>query len=145
MAYSPWILKQWRQVIFSDESQFKLFNDSSAFVRRQPGEEMLPQCLQPTMKHGGGGLMAWGCISYQGVGRLLRVHGIINASYYQKVLKFCLLPSAGHLYSDQKYIFMHDNAPIHTAKLCKEFLEAKGFEVLPWPGQSPDLNPIDNL
>ena len=92
-----------------------------------------------------GSLMVWGCISYNGVGRLLRVHGKANAEYYQKVLKFCMLPSSKHLYPSGRYIFMQDNAPIHTARINQDFLEANGVDVLPWPGQSPDLNPIENL
>ncbi len=42
-------------------------------------------------------------------------------------------------------IFMHDNAPIHTARLVKNWLEEQAFEVMIWPPYSPDLNPIENL
>ncbi|KAI6661973.1 hypothetical protein LOD99_9642 [Oopsacas minuta] len=45
-------------------------------------------------------------------------------------------------------IFMRDGAPAHTAKLTQEW----GKQNLPafwqkaeWPGNSPDLNPIENL
>jgi transposase len=42
-------------------------------------------------------------------------------------------------------IFMHDNAPIHTAHIIKEWLKEQGIDVMEWPPYSPDLNPIENL
>ena len=35
-----------------------------------------------------------------------------------------------------------DNAPKHTAKATQEFINAKKWNILQWPSQSPDLNPI---
>lgn len=42
-------------------------------------------------------------------------------------------------------IFMHDNAPVHTARIVRSLLEELGVEVMLWPPYSPDLNPIENL
>ncbi|CCE29644.1 uncharacterized protein CPUR_03491 [Claviceps purpurea 20.1] len=46
---------------------------------------------------------------------------------------------------DSDTIFMHDNAPIHTAKIVKDCLEELGVTPLDWPPSSPDLNPTENL
>ena len=41
--------------------------------------------------------------------------------------------------------FQHDNDSNHTSNLVKNYLQNQGIEVLSWPPQSPDLNPIENL
>ena len=40
--------------------------------------------------------------------------------------------------------FFQDGAPCHTSKHSMGWLKDNGVKVLPWPGNSPDLNPIEN-
>lgn len=44
---------------------------------------------------------------------------------------------------------MHDNDPKHTAVVCKNYLKSQAedniLEIMTWPPQSPDLNPIEKL
>jgi hypothetical protein len=46
---------------------------------------------------------------------------------------------------DYDSIFMQDNAPIHKARIIKDWFEDMGVIVVVWPPYSPDLNPIENL
>ena len=39
-------------------------------------------------------------------------------------------------------IIMHDGAPCHRSNIVSE---KKKIKTLDWPGNSPDLNPIENL
>ena len=40
---------------------------------------------------------------------------------------------------------MQDGAPCHTAKSIKNLLATQKIPLLDWPGNSPNLNPIENV
>ena len=69
----------------------------------------------------------------------------MNGAMYREILCDNLLPSVRALKMGRRWVFQHDNDPKHTAKATKEWLKKKHIQVLEWPSQSPDLNPIANL
>ena len=139
------MLEQWKMVlVFSDESTFTISNHAgNQFVRRRPGEEFKPCCTVPTIKHPTA-VMVWGCMAATGVGRLEVVEGMMNAAKYREMLERKLVRSAQDMFEGD-WVFQQDNAPCHTAKAVKSWMQSEGICVLDWPAQSPDLSPIENL
>ena len=118
--HRDWSASDRSRVVFSDESRFLLYrNDGRPYARRRPGEAYREDCVQPTLKHGGGGLMVWGCMSESGVGELVLVKGRLCASDYILLLKRALPASVRSLGLQNEYIFQQDNGSCHTAKLTK--------------------------
>ncbi|KAK3532436.1 hypothetical protein QTP86_018078 [Hemibagrus guttatus] len=138
--------EDWENVIWSDETKIELFGkNSTCRVWRRKNAELHPKNTIPTVKHGGGNIMLWGCFSAKGPGRLIRVKERMNGAIYHEILSKNFLPSARALKMKRGWVFQHDNDPKHTARATKEWLCKKHFKVLEWPSQSPDLNPIENL
>ena len=66
----------------------------------------------------------------------------MNGAKYRKILVENLLQSTQDLRLGQRFTFQQDNDHKHTAKTTQEWLRDKSLNVLEWPRQSPDLNPI---
>ena len=63
-------------VLWSDESKFYISGSNRrVFVRCRVGEWMISACMVSTVKHGGGGVMVWGCFAGDTVSDLFRIQG----------------------------------------------------------------------
>ena len=89
--------------------------------------------------------LCFGGVSTKGTGQLHLIEGRMNGAMYWEILGDNLLPSVRALKMGRGWVFQHDNDPKHTAKATKECLKKKHIQVLEWPSQSPDQNPIENL
>lgn len=78
-------------VLFPDTSKFNLFgSDGMVSVWRKKNEELRPQHLESTVKHGGGHMVC-GCISPAGVRNLHFIEGIMNRFMYLNILSQSLV------------------------------------------------------
>uniref|UniRef100_A0A8C7MLT3 Transposase Tc1-like domain-containing protein n=1 Tax=Oncorhynchus kisutch TaxID=8019 RepID=A0A8C7MLT3_ONCKI len=138
--------EEWEKVTWSDETKIELFGlNSTRRVWRKEKDEYNPKNTIPTVKHGGGNIILWGCFSAKGTGRLHRIEGRMDGAMYLEILANNLLPSVRVLKMGHGWVFQHDNDPKHTVMATKDWLHKKHLKVLEWPSQSPDLNPIENL
>lgn len=141
-----WTAEDWRAVIFSDESKFNLFgSDGREWCWRKPGEALDPKYTKKKVKHGGGHIMVWGCITSHGVGRLHRIDGIMDRFQYVDILTSDLLGTlSDHNLDHHSIYFQQDGDSKHRSGHTKGFLELENIDLLPWAPSSPDMNCIEN-
>lgn len=146
--HKHWTVDDWKRVIFSDETKINLWNsDGVQYCLRKVDAPLQSFHVQEKVKHGGGNLMFWGCMTYKGLGYGCQIEdGTMKAADYIHILDTTLKESLEHYgYMSDDFIFQHDNDSKHAARVTQAYLGDQGIEVLPWPSQSPDLNPIEHI
>lgn len=74
------------------------------------------------------------------------VEGNMNAEYYEKVLRKNIISSRKWYKMDPTtFMFQYDNARIHTADNINDYLSKAEIDVMEWPSNSPDINPIERI
>ena len=147
--HKEWQKNQWGKVLFTDKSKFQIFGTNRRhYVRRRKGGALKEPCLASTIKHGGGNIQVWGCISIKGVGDIVRITEKLTGEKYKNILHNHSVPSARQLIGGY-FILQQDNDPKHTCKLVKNYLsnlDVEGvLQTMPWSSQSPDLNIIEHV
>lgn len=140
-----WRRNDWNSVLFSDESRFNISHaDGRERVYRRRGERFADACVIERDRFGGGSVLVWGGIMGGNKTRLLVINGNINAqNYINNVLTVEAIPFLQR--RGPNVTLMHDNARPHTAAATRRVLAAHNVNVLDWPANSPDLNPIEHI
>ncbi len=139
-------MEEWKSVMFSDESHFELqFGNRSVCCRRLVGSDRYAsKFTTKTVKHPPK-VMVWGCFSWKGRGGLefMKKGEMMNGTRYLKLLDEKLeFFMNGHGTTH----FLQDGAPCQRAEIVtKWFQERPHILLIKWPGNSPDLNPIENV
>lgn len=127
----------WKKVIFSDETMIEL--DRCKLRQWHPrGKRPTKSSTKFSRK-----MMFWGAICANHTGPLVRVSGTLNSEGYTRLLQTNLLPWMTEN-NCTAHLFQQDNAPCHVSRHSRAFFETKHIQVLDWPPNSPDLNPIEN-
>lgn len=138
--HMSWV-KKWKRVIYSDEKKFNLDGPdgfSYYFHDLRKEERVLSRRQQ-----GGGSVMIWACIGYENKGDIVFLPKKVNSEVYKRLLEKQKATFAE--LSRGEPIFQQDNAPIHNAKIIKDWFLMNNIEKLDWPALSPDLNIIENI
>ena len=132
---------EWHSILWTDESRFALdFHDGRIRVRRLKNERYADCCILEHDRYGGGSLMVWAGIWFNGRTEIVIIHGTMTAvRYLNEVVTPHILP----IVTENNLMLQQDNARPHTARIVTEQLAA--IEVLPWPARSPDMSSIEHL
>jgi transposase len=146
-TYENWTIEDFKQVVWSDESTYTQFRTTGfGRVWREPSEEFSEDCIATTVGKSFG-RMFWGCFSWIGLGPLVPLVGRVTGVAHREILANYAIPTV-KLHAKKikkKFLFQEDNAPVHIAKVARSFLTSSNVELLPWPAQSPDITPIENI
>lgn len=146
-SHKNWTIDDWKRVIWSDETKVNRFqSDGIQYCWKRPNETIQRNHVKQTVKHGGGNIMVWGCFTWWASAPLVKIDGIMNKEYYLSILQNNLPDFIDKCaYPETEVIFQQDGDPKHTAKIVKKWISEQKFQMMKWPAQSPDLNPIENL
>lgn len=139
-SHRQWGQNEWDKVWFSDESKVFSKKSGHSYYWRHQHRKKAPEAEETSMYHNGFEILVWGYITSEEVGRLIRIDGRLGGQEYLKMLKRNLKIK---MMKSNGIMWQQDNAPCHN--LSRNWLEEKGVRVLPWPAQSPDLNPIEHV
>ena len=137
------MIQQWQQEFFSDESTVQQFTTHKCYVHRPTRKRFDERYTTQTMKHPPS-VMIWDGMSVNETAELffLPPQTTMNGQKYIDLLKDKL---ELHMAIHKCKILMQDGAPCHRSKIVTQFLKSKKIQILHWPRNSPDLNPIENL
>ena len=142
-----WSIAEWNKVAFTDEASFTL-RPLKNYVRvwRCEGTRYESRNMVSTFKSGFVSLSVWGQFSSRGRRALVRIDETLNKDKYINILKEHVIPFKNQFNSgNNEFKYQHDGCGPHRARKVAAFLEANNVQVLPWPSQSPELNPIENV
>ena len=129
--------RNWGNVVFSDESTFQLTrNTIKAWCKNK-------RIIKPIAKHCVR-LHVWGEFWSGGKLPIFIFKENMDSKCFQNILATNYLPFISQ-HPKQKFILQMDNDPKHKSKSTQKFMQDNKINLIDWPSNSPDLNPIENV
>lgn len=138
--------RNWNNVVFCDEKVFSSATDSPKVLWRPNNTRYAPNNILRTANSGRITAGFWGWMTAAGPGQLIRVSPPrFTAARYVEILENEFLAAARQRfpnYREEPIIFIHDNSPVHTARVVRQWFEAHPeFEIL-WGLVVKDWNDV---
>lgn len=128
----------WNNCIFTDETTFYL-NKSKSCCWSYKNQKKIQLKKSHPLK-----VNVWSCFSINGFGIIYFFKEILDSNLMLHIYKEGLIPSINMIFGNTRHecIVVEDNDPKHKSKMCQGFKSENLINVLPWPANSPGLNPI---
>ena len=99
------------------------------------------------MQGSGGSVTVWGCMSRGARGPLMIYIGRVNGAAYIEIIKDALPMFIENAFDagNNNWVYMHDNASAYTSKYSMKWFKHNNINILKWPVNSSDLNPIETV
>jgi len=130
----------WDCVIWSDECNINAQSNvkSKIWINKSADVPIRRVVKYPISIH------VWGCL-LKGNTLIIEIYdNTMNSDKYIEILKIHLI-NLLNINKPNKLLFQQDNAPCHTSYSAISFFSENNIEVMFWPPNSPDLNPIENI
>lgn len=143
-----WTPEEWKKVAWSDESRFLVHHlDGRVRIRRFPNEPLAPGCTVGRRQAGGGGIMVWAMFSWGTLGPIIPIEQSLTSVRYLNMVADQVHPFMATVFPAGDGVYQQDNAPCHKGRIVMDWFEehSSDFQVMSWPPNSPDMNPIEHL
>lgn len=102
-------------MLWSYMSKYMFGSDGITWIRRPEGKRSDPKYQLPTVKHGGGSVMVWGCFLVQGMGPFITSKELWIATSTKTYSKMSCCHNLG------RGVIYQDNDPKHCSKDVQEW------------------------
>jgi hypothetical protein len=141
--HQHWTTADWQRIVFSDETPLYLIQTKQRrYIWHRLRNAKSSRIYRPSVQAGGGHIMVWAGIHGSETVPLRRVVGTLRGPQYTDILSERLLPV---LHANPHFHLQQDNAPCHKSAHVRHWMEGHDVNVISWPAQSPDLNPVENM
>jgi transposase len=132
--------KNFDNIIWSDETIICNDNNSNTIIWVHKDDPIeIKRTVKMPLK-----VSIWGCMLKHNHLIIKVYDGTINGTRYIDILTENLLPLIKQN-STRTLMFQQDNATCHVCKISKTFFNNNNIQLMFWPANSPDLNPIENV